>query len=253
MRRARVRQAVTSWRGPNPYAVWGNRGSNRKYSAGNQRVEEETMEIDQMIAGRHLTTHPFYQRWQSGTVTHEVLREYAKQYYAYESSLPKFLERAIAHLEDGPARRALEENLADETGNPEPHPNLWLRFAAGLGLSPSEVRSAELLSGTRTLVETYATLCDRGWEEALGALYAYESQFSVVATAKADGLRDFYAVTDPEALEFFDWHSSLDDEHAAALRSALAETERTKAAVDLALDAWWSMLDQFEEMSASAE
>jgi pyrroloquinoline-quinone synthase len=207
------------------------------------------MKLDEIINAKHLTTHPFYERWQKGEVTREVLEEYAKQYYAYESALPDFLRKGISHLEAGPAREALEENLSDETGSPKPHSELWLDFAGVLGLSADEVQGAELKKGTRGLVDTYASLCEKNAESALGALYAYESQFSVVAKTKADGLREFYGVTDDKGLEFFDWHSTLDDEHADSLRAAISDTSETRQAATEAIDAWWGMLDQFEEMS----
>lgn len=206
-------------------------------------------EIDIIVEERHLLTHPFYQRWQYGKVPMEVLREYAIQYYAYESAFPSYLSAGIAHLEAGPARQALEQNLADETGNPAPHPELWLRFTEALGIARDEVEGAPLLPRTSNLVKTYGALCRRGPEEALGALYAYESQFSQIAEAKADGLRRFYGIDDEDALEFFEVHSEVDDGHAAAIRFAMANSERTIESAHLALDAWWGMLDQFETMS----
>ncbi len=206
-------------------------------------------EIDSIVTERHLLAHPFYQRWQQGKVPMEVLKEYAIQYYAYESAFPSFLTDGIAHLEEGPARTALEQNLADETGNPAPHPELWLRFAEGLGIARDVVEAAPLLPRTHNLVETYGALCRKGPEEAFGALYAYEAQFSQIAETKADGLRRFYGITDEDALEFFEVHSEVDDGHAASLRFAMANSERTIESAHLALDAWWGMLDQFEAMS----
>jgi pyrroloquinoline-quinone synthase len=207
--------------------------------------------IERIVEDRHLLNHPFYRRWQEGKVSLETLRSYARQYYAYESRLPHFLENALAHLEEGPARRAIEENLADEWGKPEPHPDLWVRFAEALGVRADEVRSAQPLPRTAELVDAYEDLSKRGADEALGALYAYESQFSAIAQAKAEGLRRFYGVTDARALEFFDLHSVLDEEHASAIRSGLTDGEVSRTAAARAADAWWGMLDQFEDMEVS--
>ncbi|HMC09202.1 MAG TPA: hypothetical protein VKL22_07770 [Actinomycetota bacterium] len=80
--------------------------------------------IDRMIEEQHLLMHPFYHRWQKGKVSLDALRSYAVQYYAYESALPLFLEKAMAHLPEGPALEALKENLNDEAGGPCPHPEL---------------------------------------------------------------------------------------------------------------------------------
>ncbi|HEU5004281.1 MAG TPA: iron-containing redox enzyme family protein [Actinomycetota bacterium] len=207
------------------------------------------MGIDRMIDEQHLLTHPFYQRWQKGKVSLDVLRSYAVQYYAYESALPSFLQKAMAHFPDGPVKASLADNLQDEAGGAHPHPELWLRFAESLGLRREDVEGAELMPRTANLVYTYESLCDRGAEEALAALYAYEAQFPAVAASKGEGLRRFYGITDPAALEFFDVHSTLDHEHAASLRSGLVESEQAREAAALALDAWWGMLDSFEAMS----
>jgi pyrroloquinoline-quinone synthase len=204
--------------------------------------------IDRMIEEQHLLMHRFYQHWQKGKVTPEVLRSYAVQYYAYESALPKFLEQAMAHLPEGPALQSLKDNLADEAGGPVTHPELWLRFAEALGVSRQEVQEATLLPGTANLVYTYDSLCDRGPDEALAAIYAYEAQFPAVAASKADGLRRFYGITSPDALEFFDLHSTLDHEHAAGIRTGMVDSEQARESAALALDAWWGMLDTFEAM-----
>jgi pyrroloquinoline quinone (PQQ) biosynthesis protein C len=66
-----------------------------------------------------------------------------------------------------------------------------------------------------------------------------------VAKAKSDGLRIFYGVTDARTLAFFDLHATLDVEHARALKSALRNSELSREAAHLAMDAWWGMLDQF--------
>lgn len=203
------------------------------------------MGIDTIIRKRHLLTHPFYERWQKGKIPIEVLREYAGQYYHYESALPSFLKSALTRLDDGPARAAVAAVLADEVGNPKPHTELWLQFARGLGLNRKEVREAAASPRTRNLVATYTALCERGTEEALGAIYAYEAQLPEVAQAKADGLRKFYGLTDEVSLQFFVLHATLDLEHARAIRSGFADSEVSREAAHLALDAWWGMLDQF--------
>ncbi|MDQ4148412.1 MAG: iron-containing redox enzyme family protein [Actinomycetota bacterium] len=203
------------------------------------------MGINTIIIKRHLLTHPFYVRWQQGKVPMDTLQEYAKQYYHYESALPGLLRCAMEHMEEGPAREAVAEVLADESSYPTAHTDMWLDFAAGLGLDRADVEVCRASPRTVNLVETYTSLCARGADEALAALYAYEAQLPEVAKAKSDGLRRFYGVTDESALAFFDLHSTLDVEHARALKSALRESELSRESAHLAMDAWWGMLDQF--------
>lgn len=204
------------------------------------------MGVNAIIKERHLLTHPFYVRWSQGKVSIEALQEYSRQYYHYEAALPSFLTAALEHVTEEPARSAVAEVLEDESSNPKPHAEMWLDFAAGLGVSESDVKSSEPSVQTINLVETYRSLCSRGQEEAIGALYAYESQQPEVAEAKAAGLVEFYDVNDTSALSFFKLHSVLDVAHAKALKSALTETELARESAHLALDAWWGMLDQFQ-------
>lgn len=204
------------------------------------------MGVNAIIKERHLLTHPFYVRWSQGKVSMEALQEYSRQYYHYEAALPSFLSAALEHVTEEPARSAVAEVLEDESFNPKPHAEMWLDFAAGLGVSQSEVQSCQPSVQTINLIETYRSLCSRGQEEAIGALYAYESQQPEVAEAKADGLVKFYDVNESSALSFFKLHSVLDIAHAKALRSALTDSELSRESAHLALDAWWGMLDQFQ-------
>lgn len=204
------------------------------------------MGINAIVKERHLLTHPFYVRWSQGKVSLEALQEYSKQYYHYEKALPGFLTSALEHIDEEPARSAVQEVLVDESSNPRPHADMWLDFASGLGVSTDQVHSSVPSPQTNNLVETYAALCRRGQEEAIGALYAYESQQPEVAAAKADGLIAHYGIDSTPALAFFKLHSVLDIQHAKALRSALVDSELARESAHLALDAWWGMLDQFQ-------
>ncbi|HEX2053146.1 MAG TPA: iron-containing redox enzyme family protein [Actinomycetota bacterium] len=203
------------------------------------------MGINAIVKERHLLTHPFYVKWSQGKVSLETLQEYSKQYYHYEKALPSFLTAALQHIDDEPARSAVQEVLTDESSNPRPHADMWLDFAAGLGVSADEVKASTATCQTRNLVETYTSLCNRGQEEAIGALYAYESQQPEVAQSKADGLIAHYGVNSTQALAFFKLHAVLDIQHAKALRSALVDSELGRESAHLSLDAWWGMLDQF--------
>lgn len=204
------------------------------------------MKVEEIVKERHLLTHPFYTRWQNGEVTIDQLREYARQYYHYEKALPGFLRNAVDKLPEGPARDAVANVLNDELTHPKPHTDLWMQFAEGLGLDADEVRETEASTSTRNLVATYDELSQRASDEALAALYAYESQVPEVADAKADGLRRHYGVSDESSLAFFELHSRLDVHHARALRTAFTESESADKAAGKAMDAWWRMLDQFE-------
>lgn len=209
--------------------------------------------IDQLLRDRHLLKHPFYRAWSRGELPLETLRDYAGQYYQFESNFPRYVAATYSQLRDPVERRVLLDNLIDEEGRDPTHPELWLDFAEGLGLSRRAARSARLSPGTRGLLATYERLVAAGPASALAALYSYESIFPEIAAEKSRGLRAMYGIRDPKAHKFFRVHMGADVEHSRAERRVLeAEIGRSppSGAVGMrsakeAIGAWWSFLDGF--------
>jgi pyrroloquinoline-quinone synthase len=211
--------------------------------------------LDAAIRTRHLLKHPFYEAWSCGELPVETLREYAGQYYHFESNFPRYVGGAYARLERPADRRVLLENLNDEEGRSPTHPELWTDFARGIGANWDPRRPPAPHRATRNLCRTYESLTigNGSAAQALGALYAYEAQFPEIAAEKSRGLRAFYGVTSKSAHEFFRVHAVADVAHSAAERAILARELRTSPsagpaasrAVDRTLGAWWEFLDSF--------
>jgi len=205
--------------------------------------------IDAMIDQRHLLGHSFYRKWVAGTLPTEALQEYSKQYYAFESTFPRFLSTLHARSERAEDRQALLDNLWDEEQGDANHAELWLRFAEGLGVDRADVLRADRSARTEGLVDTYWRVCREAPVAAgIAAVYAYERQVPQVAQAKIDGLRTRYGIEDERTLRFFELHSTLDVEHSEAERRMLAAAgEEDEAALVAgtadALEAWWGFLD----------
>jgi pyrroloquinoline-quinone synthase len=218
-------------------------------------------EIDRLIEGRSLLDHPFYAKWAAGTLPAEALREYARQYYAFESTLPRFLSALHSRCDRADVRAALLENLWDEEHGEANHAELWLRFAEGLGLSRADVRGAEWNGATRELVESYRRVAsDAPVAAGVAALYAYEKQVPAVATSKIAGLCRFYGISGGPAVQFFEVHAFLDvghsDQEARIVEDLGAGHQReVLEATSDALDAWWRFLDAVDpadEVAATA-
>lgn len=211
-------------------------------------------ELDAMIRARHLLKHPLYRAWSCGELPIETLRSYASQYYQFESNFPRYVGGVYARLSDPAARRLLLENLIDEEGRSPTHPELWLQFARGIGVTRHAVEAAPPKEGTRALLREYEhSTLDGSSAQGLGALYAYESIFPEIAAEKSRGLRAYYGVRDRTAHEFFRVHTFADVEHARAERALLgreigrgAANERAaRRGVRGAIDAWWNFLTAF--------
>jgi pyrroloquinoline-quinone synthase len=124
-------------------------------------------------------------------------------------------------------------------------------FACGLGEDEAGVRAQELNAETQGLIDTFRTLSRRSYASGLGALYAYESQFPGVASAKIEGLIDRYGISDEETLRFFRVHETADVEHSSVCRALLdclpeAEQAEAIAAGEELAGALWNFLSGVE-------
>ena len=205
--------------------------------------------IDNDIAEKHLLKHPFYLAWVRGELSSEALADYAKQYYQHVAAFPTYLSTVHSNCNDQAARKQLLANLNDEEAGSPNHPELWLKFAEGLGISHVDVRSAAKRPETKNLIDTFRSVCGEGsTAEGLAALYAYESQIPAICESKIDGLKKHYGITDPQHYEYFSVHIEADREHAAAERAMLSsyiDNDNAKAvlkSVQRVLDALWEML-----------
>jgi pyrroloquinoline-quinone synthase len=191
--------------------------------------------IDSKVAERAMLKHPFYQAWTEGRLPLDSLRDYARQYFHHVEVFPRAVSAVHSACPDRDGRRMLAENLAEEEGieaGKQDHASLWLMFASGLGETEEDVRAQELNDETQALIDTFRKLSRRSYASGLGALYAYESQFPDVASAKIEGLIDRYGISDEETLRFFRVHEYADVEHSSicrALLDRLPEDQKTEA------------------------
>ena len=205
--------------------------------------------IDSEIAERHLLKHPFYLAWTRGELSKEALTDYARQYYRHVAAFPTYLSAVHAKCDNQATRKRLLANLIDEEAGSPTHPDLWLKFAEGLGVSDIDVRNTQEQPETRNLIDTFRSICGNGsTAEGLAALYAYESQIPAICESKIDGLKKHYRVTDPKHYEYFSVHVEADREHSAAERKMLRayidnnNFESVKESVNRVLNALWEML-----------
>jgi pyrroloquinoline-quinone synthase len=211
-------------------------------------------QIDSKVDERAMLSHPFYQAWTEGRLPLDTLRAYARQYFHHVEAFPRAVSAVHSACPDRDGRRMLAENLAEEEGleaGKQDHAGLWLMFAAGIGETEDAVRAQELNAETQALIDTFRTLSRRSYPSGLGALYAYESQFPAVASAKIEGLIDRYGIRNEETLRFFRVHESADVEHSSVCRSLLdrlpeeEQAEAVAAGEELA-GALWNFLSGVE-------
>ena len=210
--------------------------------------------IDSKVANSAMLKHPFYQAWTEGRLPLDTLRDYSRQYFHHVEAFPRAVSAVHANCPDRDGRRMLAENLAEEEGieaGKQDHARLWLMFAAGLGANEDRVRAQELNPQTQALIDTFRKLSRQSYAAGLGALYAYESQFPGVASAKIEGLIERYGISDERTLRFFRVHESADVEHSSVCRALLdklpeAEQAEAVAAGEELAGALWNFLSGVE-------
>jgi pyrroloquinoline-quinone synthase len=206
--------------------------------------------FDDVLATRRLLAHPFYRRWEAGTLDRSELAAYAGQYRHFEAVLPLVLERIAAGLPDGRARQLVEANLDDERSVPAPHLELFDGFADAVGAPVGPPTPA-----TAALVDLYLALADTTPVAALAAVSSYEIQAPSIASSKAEGLRSRYGL-DASGTRFWDVHAGVDEAHGAWMLEALGLVAEDGDAVVgpamAAADAWWAFLDEREALAPAS-
>ena len=211
-------------------------------------------QLDEKIQEKHLLNHPFYETWNAGELSHEAIKEYSAQYFKHVSSFPRYLSSIHSNCDDLKTRQMLLDNLIDEERGSENHPELWMRFAEGMGNSRESVENKEAMQEIEELVATFYSLSkSEQYHVGLAALYCYESMQPEISETKKDGLQKFYGIEDEKTLKFFTVHMHADKWHREVVRNLLVELSDTKekqkeilAAIDSALLALNNFLSGME-------
>lgn len=189
--------------------------------------------LDDVTARWNLLEHTFYQRWTQGTLTHDELRDYIKQYAHVVRAVPSWLEHVAGGDTAQVARHAAEE---------QSHIALWNRFGEAVGLSFDEIRTSPANPATENLIRRGDELVAAG--QAAAVVWALEVQTPAVAGAKLSGLSAFYGIGPDDGGEYFAVHQHLDVEHSAELR-ALCSDGSNEAAAEMS-KALWDLLTSVE-------
>ena len=197
-------------------------------------------QLEGVRARWNVLEHPFYQRWSQGALTAPELARYAGEYRHAVVALADAAAGA-ARAADDDLRPQLEAHAAEEAS----HIALWDGFSRAVGGDPAQAPTPE----TAECARAWAGDGERPLLPSLVALYAIESGQPAISQTKLAGLRDHYGVEDGEGTAYFELHSELDHEHAAAERELIeerldgADLEALLAEAESVLRANWRLLD----------
>jgi len=213
-----------------------------------KRVPTLLESLDALVEKHHLLKHPFYKAWTEGKLTRESLALYAEQYYKHVKAFPENLKQ-VAERTNGPVQKLVKENLSEELAPAGPHPALWRQFARAVGVTEGALDGAQPLPGIAALLDSFDELSAYGTvPQAIAAFYAYEAQVPEIATRKIAGLRNYYGISEPQALAYFAVHEEADVRHRAAWRDWIGSQKNLDevgvlCAAERSLKALWGALD----------
>src|SRR5579871_1636711 len=208
-------------------------------------------QLDARVAKYDLLCHPFYKAWSEGKLTREDLCEYSQDYFHHVEAFSGYLAAFACRQEDGPVRRAVLANMAEEEG----HSDLWLDFAEGMGASRTPRQP--IAEVTQLIAHFDHVVTEAAPAEALAAFYAYESQVPRVAQEKARGLKEMYGA-DEKTCAYFTVHQTADIHHARVWKNQLGKqveanpemAEKALNAAEAAAKSLWNALDGIEARRA---
>jgi pyrroloquinoline-quinone synthase len=141
--------------------------------------------IDYEIEKHSLLKHVFYQMWSEGKLTIDHLQGYSKEYFQLVKVVPSFVENIFNVIADPSLKRAVGQNLKEESEHIEP----WIMFSTAIGVQRSDLASYKGENETNMAVSTLSQLTERSLEEAVAAMYAYEKELPKISRSKIDGLK----------------------------------------------------------------
>ena len=193
--------------------------------------------IDYEIEKHSLLKHVFYQMWSEGKLTINHLQGYSKEYFQLVKVVPKFVENIFNVIADPSLKRAVGQNLKEESEHIEP----WIMFSTAIGVQRSDLASYKGENETNMAVSTLSQLTERSLEEAVAAMYAYEKELPKISKSKIDGLKKFYGVQSNEAMKYLEIHEEVDLRHSEVWKNILKTIPEDKQ--ECALNAAISSLE----------
>jgi pyrroloquinoline quinone (PQQ) biosynthesis protein C len=208
---------------------------------------EEFVDTLAASALRHRAVHhPYLQGFRDGTFsdTRWALRDFAKQYSGYSQAFPQYLTAVASRLTIPWQRKALMQNLLEESGDYGaedlaqlaeigvrsewvvgiPHPQLFARFARALGVDTTGVEH-QMVGRWRDMF--LSTLTNGSPAEAVGALGLGTE--NIVSTIYQPFVSACAQLTnlEPKDTVFFPLHTGIDDEHQETLQRIATDFAQT--------------------------
>ncbi len=215
-------------------------------------------ELREYIAAsdKNLVRHPLVQGVAAGTIPLRQLQGWVTQDYYYRKQVPRLALLRYLKCTDPEIAARLYEVVEEETRGAATgragHVQLFIDFAAGLGVSYEQLEQAPVLPAAAAHVYwAELILWTQPWFVALAAQMAGEGLAPAVNALLREGFQRHYGL-DEKALAFCRTHEEADTEHGALseliVRRYLVTPElqrQARAIVQRKLELQWDMWDTY--------
>ncbi|MGH7770768.1 MAG: TenA family transcriptional regulator [Candidatus Binatia bacterium] len=170
--------------------------------------------------------HPWDALFREGKCTKPQLQGWAKDLYYWKTQVPIKDYGILRNCPYPDVRRmwlshAIEEDGEDIIGGEHgPHPEYWLKFCEGVGLSREYVINAEPLPAVKFAVDAWTHGAAKSW--LVGVAMSETGDMAKGIAQTLEILRQHYSWIPESALEFWRLHSEVDVGHSQMSLDILA-------------------------------
>lgn len=180
------------------------------------------------MANHPFKTHRFFADLERGKVPRPLVHAWVQQFYPWLASVPIAMAERFSNCSWEPSndkyRRMILDQLVEEAGDPKGtttgHPELWLRFCEGLGLSRTQVQAASLLPTTLVAIDDFL-YTNRTNPFYVSAAGSSEPPNVELCARLLPAFRRHYGV-DEDHLEYYTLHVTADVEHSTWIGEIVA-------------------------------
>jgi pyrroloquinoline-quinone synthase len=184
--------------------------------------------------------HPFVRAVNAGTATLDEIRAWACQEWKFKEVVPRVVMLRYLACSDPAFQPKLYEVVEEETAGVSTgtagHNQMFLEFAAAIGLSLVDLQDAPTLPATAAHLYFCELVCyTLPWFVVMTAQMGAEGTSPPAMAALAEGFITHYGLA-PEAVRFFTVHVEADTDHGSAAEDVAARYMTSAPLQQLARD-----------------
>src|SRR5437868_1877463 len=188
------------------------------------------LEMKNFVLGHRAINNSYLNRFKSGGVTDEDLKEFATEFYNFARFFPQILVSQLVNTEDEKVADELTKVLYSELGDGQTHHRhelLYRDFLRSIGIDVHWAMSRPMLPPTRAYIEGMERLySDGNHAKALGASFGLENMAITMWDHLIPGLTYLKRTRYPHMdITYFTFHRQLESTHEEAMEHAVAAVQ----------------------------